>query len=305
MKTILVTGGNGLVGNAIKQIKSEYEAYYIFMESSWCNLLNYEQTLTVFNYLKPDVVIHLAAHVGGLFKNMNEKVQMLEDNLLINTNVVKAAHQTNVNTLIACLSTCVFPDDLIPPINENMLHDGPPHESNEGYAYAKRMMEVHCRLYREQFKRNYFCIIPTNIYGPHDNFSLENGHVIPSLIHKCYLAKESNLPFEVKGSGKPSRHFIYNMDLARILLLLIDKNNIDLLILSPSEEYTISEMAQMINSHFGNEMVFNTNFSDGQYRKTTDNSKLKRLINFEFTSLKDGIEETVKWFMSNYPNVRN
>jgi GDP-L-fucose synthase len=229
---------------------------------------------------------------------------MLEDNLLINTNVLKAAHNAGINTLVGCLSTCVFPNEINYPINENMLHDGPPHESNEGYAYAKRMMDLHCRIYREQFGRNYFCIIPTNVYGPYDNFNLMDGHVIPSLIHKCYLAKESNLPFEVKGSGKPLRQFIYSMDLARLILMLLENNVYENMILSPSEEYTIGEMAEIVNSHFGNQLIFNENYADGQYRKTADNSKLKGLINFEFTSLKDGIEETVKWFMSNYPNVR-
>ena len=109
----------------------------------------------------------------GLFKNMTQKVKMLEDNLIINTNVLKASHEAGVKRLIACLSTCIFPDYTCYPINGTMIHDGPPHSSNEGYAYSKRMLEVQCRMYNEQFQRSYTCIIPTNIYGPYDNFNLD------------------------------------------------------------------------------------------------------------------------------------
>ena len=297
IKSILVTGGNGLVGNALKKTKNG-EYYFMFVESSVCDLRDYNQTKWYFENLKPDIVIHLAACVGGL----EEKVKMFEENIIINTNVIKASHEAGVKTLIACLSTCIFPDNAVYPINESMLHDGLPHPSNEGYAYAKRLMDTHCKMYREQFGVNYFCIIPTNIYGPHDNFNLEDGHVIPSLIHTCYLAKQNNLPFEIKGSGKSLRQFIYSVDLARLILLLLEKGYNENIILSHSEEYTIGEVGELINSHFENKIVCNENFSE-LYRKTVDNSKLHS-FNFEFTSLKDGISQTVKWFVDNYPNVR-
>ena len=193
-----------------------------------------------------------------------------------------------------------------------MLNNGPPHHSNEGYAYSKRMMELHCKLYNETYGTNYICIIPTNIYGPHDNFSLEDGHVIPSLIHKCYLAKKEGIPFEVKGSGRPLRQFIYSMDLAKLIMLILENNEligtgVGNIILSPVEEYSIREVAELINSHFGNEIVFNQSYSDGQYRKTADNSKLKKLlkkVNFEFTDLKDGISQSVNFFITNRDNLR-
>jgi GDP-L-fucose synthase len=121
---------------------------------------------------------------------MNNKVEMLEKNLIINYNVVKCSHDYGIEKFIACLSTCIFPDNTTYPIKETTLHDGAPHDSNYAYAYAKRMLEIHCRTYREQFGDNFICVIPTNVYGPNDNFYLENGHVIPSLIHKCYLAKK-------------------------------------------------------------------------------------------------------------------
>lgn len=226
METILVTGGSGLVGNAIKYVSKNYNNYnFIFISSKQYNLISYNETKQMFIDIKPTYVIHLAACVGGLFKNMNNKVDMLEQNLMINYNVVKCAHDYKVKKLIACLSTCIFPDKVTYPIDESMLHNGPPHNSNDAYAYAKRMLEIHCKAYRENYGDNFTCIIPTNIYGPHDNFDLENGHVIPSLIHQCYKAKKENKPFVIKGTGKPLRQFIYSEDLAKLIMLVLEKKH--------------------------------------------------------------------------------
>ena len=210
-KKILVTGGTGLVGKAIQKysdfIETGYE--YIFLSSKDCDLTSYNETRLLFEREKPDYVIHLAANVGGLYKNMNYKVDMLEKNVTMNSNVLKCSHEIGVKKLIAVLSTCIFPDKTTYTIDEEMLHNGQPHHSNDAYAYAKRLLEIHCRAYREQYNDNFVCVIPTNIYGEYDNYSLENGHVIPSLIHKCYLAKKNSEDFIVLGSGKPLRQFIY------------------------------------------------------------------------------------------------
>ena len=306
MKSILVTGGSGLVGSGLQNIQKEYPGYhFIFLNSKNCNLLDYHETLTLFHGIKPDYVIHLAACVGGLFKNMSQKVKMLEDNLIINTNVLKCSHLAGVTKLIACLSTCIFPDLTGYPINESMINNGPPHPSNEGYAYSKRILEIQCKCYNEEFGTQFFCIIPTNIYGPHDNFHLEDSHVIPGLIHKCFLAREHCNPFNIHGTGKPLRQFIYSKDLAKIIMeLLKNYNSTESIIISPKDEHSIYDVAAMINSHFGCELKL-IGGSDGQYRKTADNSKLMKLLpNFEFTDLMIGITETVEWFKNNYPNVR-
>ena len=195
----------------------------------------------MFEKYKPNYVIHLAACVGGLYKNMNNKVKMLEDNLMINYNVIKCAHDYNVEKLISCLSTCIFPDKVSYPIVESMLHEGPPHFSNDSYAYAKRMLEIHTKAYRENYGDKFMCIIPTNIYGPHDNFHLEDAHVIPMLIHKCYLSKQNNINFIIRGTGKPLRQFIYSEDLAKMILTILFKsNNLDNIILSVPESQEIS-----------------------------------------------------------------
>ena len=166
---ILVTGGSGLVGKAIEEISTNYNYDFIFISSKDCDLTNYEQTLLIFEKYKPQYVIHLAAYVGGLFKNMRHKVDMYEKNININNNVLKCCHDFKVKKLISCLSTCIFPDNTTYPINEGMLHNGPPHHSNDAYAYAKRMLEIHSKSYQEQYNDNFICIIPTNIYGPNDN----------------------------------------------------------------------------------------------------------------------------------------
>jgi len=307
-KIILITGSNGLVGKAFQKISEKYNKYnYIFSTSKDCDLLDYTKTLEYFNKIKPNYVFHLAANVGGLYKNLNYKVDMLEKNILMNFNILKCCHLTDVEKCICMLSTCIFPDKTQYPINESMLHDGAPHNSNDAYAYAKRIMDIHCKAYNEQYNRNYSCIIPTNIYGPHDNFSLTDGHVIPALIHKCYLAKKNNIPFEVLGSGKPLRQFIYSDDLAELILLSFEKLDRENLIIANELEYSIKEISLLIAKAFDyeNHIIFNEKYSDGQFKKTADNSKLKSIINnYNFTTLNEGIKKSVNFFIENYDICR-
>lgn len=163
---ILITGGSGLVGTGFKHIISEYNQYtFVFMSSQDCNLTNYNETKAYFELHNPDYIIHLAVFVGGLFRNIYYKVEMLEKNILINYNVLKCSHEIGIKKLISCLSTCIFPIETLYPINETMLHNGPPHDSNDAYAYAKRMLEIHSKAYRDQYGDSFICVIPTNIYG--------------------------------------------------------------------------------------------------------------------------------------------
>ncbi len=308
---VLVTGGTGLVGSAIKSISTQYPDFdFVFLSSKDCDLTNWDQTINYFINLKPDFVIHLAANVGGLFKNLKYKVDMLESNLSINTNVLKASHKVNVKKLVACLSTCIFPDKTTYPINETMLHLGPPHYSNDAYAYSKRILEIQCSAYKEQYDCNFVCVIPTNIYGPNDNFNLEDGHVIPSLIHKCYLAKLNNKPFVISGSGNPLRQFIYSEDLAKLILYVLisyfDHTSI-ILSIGESDEVSIGQIGRLIAKNFDyeNMIEFDTSKPDGQFKKTADNSKLISLFgNYDFVKIDEGIERTINWFIQNYKNCR-
>jgi GDP-L-fucose synthase len=321
---ILVTGGSGLVGKAvIDQIKNDDKNYYknhyfTYLSSKDGDLKNINHCHILFQKFRPNVVIHLACNVGGLFKNMIKKVEMFNDNLQINNNILQCCQYYKVELLVNMLSTCVFPDKIEYPLTEEKLHDGEPHHSNYGYAYMKRMLEVGSRLYHEEYGIKIINIIPTNIYGENDNFNLQESHVIPALIHKCYLAKKNNTMFNVKGSGKPFRQFIFSKDLARIILKLTEmslKNKCDKylnIIASPIEEYSIREIVFKIadifnfdktNIKFQQNNISNQN--DGQIKKTASNKKLISLLkNFEFTDIQIGLIETIYWFKSHYPNLR-
>ena len=220
---------------------------------------------------------------------------------------------------MSCLSTCIFPDATTYPIDEGMIHNGPPHPSNEGYSYAKRMLEVQSRLYRAAHGLDAVCVVPTNVYGPHDNFSLAHSHVIPGLLHKCLLAQRDGGAFVVAGSGAPRRQFVFAADLARLTLAVLRRYSDPApLILAPdaSDEVAIADVAAAVAAamRFDGELSFDTSRADGQLRKTAANAKLRKLlasgalgeemVDFAFTPLQQGLEETAAWLRSEFPNVR-
>jgi GDP-L-fucose synthase len=307
---ILVTGGTGLIGRALCNVSKNDENTWIFLNSKDCDLLDYYSVNSLLIRHKPQYILHLAAEVGGLFKNMNQKVKMLENNVLMNFNVLKAAHENNIDNVMCCLSTCIFPDKVEYPIDEDSLHEGPPHDSNYAYAYAKRLLDIHCKVYREQYNRNYFCIIPTNIYGPNDNYNLHDAHVIPALIHQCYLAKLQNVPFVIKGTGKPLRQFIFSTDIAKCIyhLLFNYKDNRPIILsVGKNDEVSIEYVGNLIAKSLEyNNIVFDNNYADGQYKKTVNNEYLISILpnTFQFTPIETGIDETVKWFINNYESIR-
>ena len=300
MTKVLVTGGYGMVGSAMEsQIKLSRET---------CDLTNPKQTDKLFQLVKPDGVIHCAGKVGGIGGNSNYKGEYFYDNLMINTNVIEAARKAGVKNLVAFLSTCVFPDKVKYPLTVDQIQLGEPHESNYPYAYAKRMADVQIRAYREQYGINYTSIIPSNIYGPNDNFNLDHGHVMPMLIHKLYLAKKNKTDFTVWGSGKPLREFIYSKDIAKIAeWALFNYEGTEPLIVSGDEEISIKDLVGILVDEFKfkGKVVFDKTKPDGQLRKPSDNSKIKELLpDFEYTPFEQGIKETVNWFIENYETTR-
>jgi GDP-L-fucose synthase len=310
MGRTLVTGGYGLVG-------SEFSTDVLRISSKDCDLTNKNQTDKLIDFYTNrnvhgdrvvDKIIHCAAKVGGLGGNMNHKGEFFYDNIMMNTNIIESCRKHGIENLVVFLSTCVFPDKVDYPLTEEKIHLGPPHNSNDAYAYAKRMADIQVRAYREQYGLNYKCVIPTNIYGPNDNYNLENGHVVPSLIHKCYLAKQNNTPFVVWGSGTPLREFIYSKDVAELSLWVLENyNEAEPIILSTSEEISIKDVVNLIvkEMDFTGEVVFDNTKPDGQYRKPSDNSKItKYLPHFKFTPFEIGIKETIKHFLKNYNNIR-
>lgn len=296
---LLVTGGRGLVGSSIEadiKLGREYD------------LRNPSEANKAFEYHKPNKVIHCAGKVGGVGGNMNYKGEYFYDNLMINTNVIEAARLSGVTHLVSFLSTCVFPDDIEYPLTEGKIHLGEPHSSNYPYAYAKRMADIQIRAYREQYGLNYTSVIPTNIYGPHDNFSLEHGHVMPMLIHKLFLAQKNNTPFTVWGSGKPLREFIYSKDIAYLAKWVLNNyNETEPIILGTSEEISIKDLVDILIQEFNfkGKVIFDLTKPEGQFRKPSDNSKLKSYLpDFKFTPIEEGVKETVNWFIENYDKAR-
>jgi len=217
---------------------------------------------------------------------------------------------SQVRKLVSCLSTCVFPDKTTYPIDETMIHDGPPHSSNEGYAYSKRMIDVMNRCYRDQHGCHFTSIIPTNIYGPDDNFSISDGHVIPGLIHKCFLAQRDGTPFTIWGSGTPLRQFIHSHDLAALTVwTLREYPEVEPIILSVDEaaEVSIKDVALMVAEGMGfeGEVVFDSSKADGQFKKTASNAKLRTYLpEYAFKSMKEGLADTCAWFKANYEIAR-
>lgn len=303
--TILVTGSNGLVGSALREIIKD-DVYFASREDA--DLTNYAETEELFLRVKPDKVIHLAALVGGIGGNLMHSGEYFRNNLQININTLEAARKVGVKRLVSFMSTCVFPNDGPYPLTPDSLHLGQPHPSNFGYAYAKRMLEVQSRAYRAQWGLDYVVAIPTNIFGPHDNFNLVEGHVVPALIHKTFIAKETKSNLTVWGSGKPLREFIYSKDVATLTLWMLENySESEPLILTSGKEIAINELVTTVTSEMGfkGDIHFDETKPDGQFRKPSSNSALlEKLSDFQFTSLDLGIKKTVEWFESNYPAVR-
>ncbi|KAK1943423.1 GDP-L-fucose synthase [Phytophthora citrophthora] len=312
-RVVLVTGGTGLVGRALQDVvaaQGTTKDKWHFVGSKDADLRDPQKTRELFERVRPTHVLHLAALVGGLFHNLSRKVDFFRENMAINDSVLHNCQQFGVQKLVSCLSTCVFPAETSYPLDETMLHNGRAHRSNEGYAMAKRLIDTLNRCYADQFGCNFTSVIPTNIYGPYDNFNIDDGHVVPGLIHKCYLAKRDSTPLVIWGSGKPLRQFISSHDVAKLMLWTLDHyDSVEPLILSVDEkdEVSIGDVAREIASamDFKGDIVFDTSKADGQFKKTASNEKLRRLLpDFEFTPMNKGLREATTWFEANYETAR-
>ena len=314
---ILVTGGKGLVGSAInKRYKLNSHSYsnieWVFLSSKDCDLTKIDQVDHLFNSFKPDVIIHLAAKVAGLYGNMANNYSMLSDNLKINGNILDACKKYKVKRLINILSTCIFPDqNIVYPLTSDQILKGPPHFSNEGYAYSKRLLYVGSKILSQETNTEVVNLTPTNLYGENDNYNLLNSHVIPGLIHKCYIANKQHNNLFVKGSGKAKRQFLYANDFADIILEFVTlplSNKFNTLIVSPPSynEMSISELVNHITNEldFKKLVVYNSD-PDGQINKTCDDSELYQFLpDFEFTPFNKGLEETITYFKKHYKSIR-
>ncbi|VDD75348.1 unnamed protein product [Mesocestoides corti] len=297
-RVVLVTGGSGLVGQGIRLALEKYglrepNERWIFASSKDLNLCSGAETSAYFERVKPTHVIHLAAKVGGLFANMSDNLGFFRTNMMINDNLLESCAKFGVKKTVSCLSTCVFPDKTTYPIDETMLHNGPPHSSNYGYAYAKRMVDVLNHAYTDKYGTVFTAVIPTNVFGPYDNFNLESAHVIPALMHKAYLASKAGEPLLVLGSGTPLRQFIYSVDLGRLIVwVLRNYSKPDPIILSVPEtdEVSIKDAASAIVAAMGCKgLKLDPSKADGQFKKTASSAKLLSLYpDFKFTPFQEG-----------------
>jgi GDP-L-fucose synthase len=302
MGRILVTGGTGLVGSRF--IGDDY----IKVGSNDINLLDQHSIEYFLDDKEINGIIHCAARVGGVKGNMEYPGEFTYENLKMNTGIIEEARKAGINKLIAFSSTCVFPDKVEYPLTPDKIHLGPPHSSNYGYAYAKRMAEIQMQSYREQYGVNYFSVIPCNIYGPADNYHLEDGHVLPSLIHKFHLADISGSDVTIWGSGSPLREFIFSEDVADLTRILFDSYTGGIpVILSSGKEISIKEVVEIISDEFNfkGKIIWDLDKPEGQFRKPSDNSIIRSIApDFKFTPIEEGIHKSVTWFKDNYPNVR-
>ena len=296
---LLVTGGTGLVGNALQKVRPDA----IYVSSKGYDLTKEVEVKAMFEKYRPANVIHLAARVGGIIENMSYPAEFIYQNVLMNTYVVHYANKYKVKKLIGLISNCAYPDKVEKyPMVESQLHDGPPAITNFSYAYSKRTLEVQIKAYRSQYGCNYFSVIPCNLYGPHDKFDENKSHFLAALIHKIYdVKKNKGRVIKLLGTGKPLRQYLYSEDLAKILLLLLKKYDSEGPInIAPKENLSIAQIAKIAlkaTESSDLELVFDESSPDGQYRKDICSDKLFDIIgDFRFTSLSDGIKRTYEWY---------
>jgi GDP-L-fucose synthase len=304
---ILITGGTGLVGKAFSHTKTEHEL--ILVGSHQYDLESWYDARCMIGTHTPNMIIHLAAKVGGVKANMSHPGDFYKSNIRINTNVLEAAKCFKVEKVISLLSTCVYPDKASYPLTEEQIHTGRPHHSNFGYAHAKRMLDIQSRAYRQQYGCNFITAIPNNLFGEHDNFDLENSHVLPAIIRKVYEAKLNGTNVSLWGDGSSLREFTYSRDLAEILLFLLDRyDEPEPMNVGNTNEISIKEASEIICEimDFEGEIVWDTSKPAGQHRKPSDNSKLIKLgwRQEDYTDLKKALTETCEWVILNYPNIR-
>lgn len=291
-KNILVTGGSGMVGKSLQKIIPNADYY----SSNQLNLLNEKEVEFHMKRKKYDVVIHLAAKVGGIIDNINKPVDYFEENLIMNTNIVKWSHLTSVKRFIGILSTCVYPDKVDKyPMKEEMLHQGPPTPTNFSYGYAKRCLAVQIDAYNKQYGTKYQYLTPCNLYGENDKFG-ENSHFIAALVKKIVkMEKEGGNKLELFGTGKPLRQFMHSDDLAWVINECLEKNIYESFNVATEENLSIREMAEIALESCGLEnvkIVFDSTKPDGQYRKDVSIDKLKGLLpKFKTLPLVEGIKK--------------
>ena len=309
---IYIAGHNGMVGRALHNHLNKLGVKKIITSSKKnLNLLDINNLKKFLKIKQPDVIINCAGKVGGILANSTYPVEFLNENILIQLNLIKCSYENNIKNLINLGSSCIYPKNAKQPIKENYLLTSPLEKTNEAYALAKIVGLKACDFYNQQYKTNYFTLMPCNLYGPHDNFHLKNSHFIPALIKKFIEAKKGSV--EIWGSGSPLREVMHVDDLADaiVYLLKLKINNNKKLIkqirsnslinIGSGQEYTIKEFAKIINkiTLSKKKLKFNKKYPDGTRRKILDTSFIKKLGWKSKINLADGLRNTIEWYKSN------
>ncbi|MFQ9521538.1 MAG: GDP-L-fucose synthase [Turicibacter sp.] len=302
---IYVAGHKGLVGSAlVRNLEAKGYTNIIGRTFEELNLTIQADVNKFFEEEKPEYVILAAARVGGIHANNTYPAEFIYDNLMIQNNVIKAAHDHGVKKLLFLGSTCIYPKLAPQPIKEEYLLTGALEETNEAYAIAKIAGLEMCKFFKRQYGDNFISCMPTNLYGPNDNFDLQSSHVLPALIRKFHEAKVNNQPtVEVWGTGTPLREFIYVDDMADACIFLMENYDGEQHVnIGTGEEVSIRQLAETVKEVVGfeGELVFNTNMPDGTPRKLTVVDKLHGLGWKHKVSLNEGIRLAYDWFLNNY-----
>lgn len=302
---IYVAGHRGLVGSAIvRNLEAKGYKNIIYRTHKELDLTNQEAVRTFFEEEKPEYVFLAAAKVGGIHANNTYPADFIYDNLMIQNNVIKAGHDFKVKKLLFLGSTCIYPKMAPQPIKEEYLLTGSLEETNEAYAVAKIAGLEMCKFFKRQYGDNFISCMPTNLYGPNDNFDLKNSHVLPALIRKFHEAKVNNSEaVEVWGTGTPLREFLYVDDMADACVFLMENYDGEQHVnIGTGEEVSIRELAETVKEvvGFDGELVFNTEMPDGTPRKLTTVDKLHGLGWKHKVSLDKGIRLAYNWFLENY-----
>ena len=300
---IYIAGHKGMVGSAVwRALTAEGYTNLTGKSSSELDLRNQQDVNAFFKQEQFDIVIDAAARVGGILANNENPYPFLMENLQIQNNLIDAAHKTNVTKFVFLGSSCIYPKLAPQPLKEDYLLTAPLEPTNEWYAIAKIAGLKACEAIRKQYGKDFVSLMPTNLYGPHDNFDLKTSHVLPAMIRKFHEAKAKNTPVTLWGTGKPMREFLHVDDLAQAVLYAV-KNKLPehLYNVGTGTDVTIKQLAEIIQNIVGhtNSIIWDTNKPDGTPRKLLEVSKLNALGWKANISLEDGIARTYKWFLEN------
>lgn len=302
---ILITGATGFLGHHIEPvIRSNYRNNIITVGSSDYDLTHESNVEKIYKDINPSIVIHLAAHVGGIGANQAYPADFFYRNIMINSMTIHYACLCGVKKLLTFIGGCSYPALAENPISENQMWSGYPQMESAPYSVAKKMALVQSEAYRRQYGFNSIVLIPGNVYGECDNFSLQDAHVIPAMIRKFYEAKlKQNDSVILWGSGKPVRDFVYAADVAKVIPYFVENyNTSEPINISTGLGVSIKELAQIIKELIGykGQIIWDTSKPDGQMNKIFSADKLKSLGLSCPTSLKEGLTRTINWFTDNY-----